>query len=64
MDKRYRRKLDLHADRVIQAYQGGMTLREIADIYEVSPMTVCNFLKKREVARRRRGPKYADKQAS
>jgi hypothetical protein len=57
MDKRYIRKLDMYEDQVLTAYENGMTLKELAALYNCSPATIANFLKSRNVPRRKRGPK-------
>jgi len=51
------KKLTLVKSSVLEAYEKGTTLRELAHIYEVSPGTVRNFLISEDVPMRKRGRK-------
>lgn len=48
-------KLSKHHDAVIQGYLNGATLKELADVYEVSYATVCHYLHRFDVKMRPKG---------
>jgi hypothetical protein len=52
---RLRSKLATCHEQVVDAYNNGATLRQIAEVHEVSPGTVRNLLKELDVPLRDRG---------
>lgn len=58
------RKLNVERPIIVESYNNGMTLRELADFHKVSPTTIRRLLVEEGVSIRRRGPQGPQKNSA